>query len=982
MSEPALRRTIYVCFLLSGAAGLIYEVVWARQLSLFLGITSYAYTAVITAYMAGLAAGSVVIGRRADRLPNPLMFYAWLEVGVAAYAALTPWLFPVLQAVYANAAGAMGVTGMSSHLTRFTLALLALLVPTFLMGGTLPLLVRGFTRNLPELGRITGRLYGINTLGATLGTFAAGFLLLPALGVRGSVFVGVALNLGVAAVVMLTGRQPATEERPAESGVRAEQAAPEGAKLSPMLVATLLIGFAVAGFASLLCQLAWIRALILVVGSSVYAFSTTLTSFLAGLGLGSLLYGRFLSRGMDSEDTTTSAGLGRAAALSAVIGFSALLGLPLIGQLPRLFLEGYAAGLHEKFFLFQGFIFVLSALIMIVPTLCMGALFPLITVVWTRSRSSVGRGVGTAYAINTGGTIVGSLIGGLLLLPTVGVHRAVVLGAGLYVAVAVLFWWVRPVRVAAATRWLGGAAILAGFAFVAWAVPPWDKALMSSGVFFNAERMVGLLEEQSLREITHASEMVYYQEGIDGTVSVLESGGNTRMVINGKTDASSPGDLPTQVLLGALPILIHPGLREVLVIGLGSGISVGSVAAHTTVERIEVLEISPEVVAASDFFADEHGRVLEDPRVELIVADARNYLLARDEPYDAIVSAPSNPWISGISNLFTQDFFEMAAERLAEDGIMAQWFQMYSMSNEDLKIVLHTFQSVFPHVSVWMSKPGDLLLVGSKQPHGLDHAHIERSLSDPDVHADLSRIGVDGTATLVRKFLLYGPALAEYTADRPLNTDDRPRIEFNAPRNLYAKTSDTNLIDIVRFVGGAPIPLPISGLAERTPEGLDAPGLGLTVRTDGEIADGWNVDWSVNLQLVGSEAEGSIGLLVGGQRLLRWQDKDGETLVQAQWLSGEPSPEDQQVYLATAATFARAREGRILLPGGQEALWALGHDQAQRQIVVAMTWYFSNERTGVTRYGARRRMTDPGEADWQAAVSKMAAEWGRFPKAG
>ena len=155
MSEPALRRTIYVCFLLSGAAGLIYEVVWARQLSLFLGITSYAYTAVITAYMAGLAAGSVVIGRRADRHANPLMFYAWLEVGVAGYAALTPWLFPLLQAVYADAAGAMGVTGMSSHLTRFTLALLALLVPTFLMGGTLPLLVRGFTRNLPELGRIT-----------------------------------------------------------------------------------------------------------------------------------------------------------------------------------------------------------------------------------------------------------------------------------------------------------------------------------------------------------------------------------------------------------------------------------------------------------------------------------------------------------------------------------------------------------------------------------------------------------------------------------------------------------------------------------------------------------------------------------------------------------------------------------------------------------------------------------------------------------
>ena len=216
-----------------------------------------------------------------------------------------------------------------------------------------------------------------------------------------------------------------------------------------------------------------------------------------------------------------------------------------------------------------------------------------------------------------------------------------------------------------------------------------------------------------------------------------------------------------------------------------------------------------------------------------------------------------------------------------------------------------------------------------------------------------------------------------------MNAEDQSTIPENYKRMIAAgglapRSAIPSMIDLINHTHRTKI-ITIEDPIELVHVSNKALISQLEVGSDTEIADGWNVDWSVNLELVGSEAEGNISLLVGGQRLLRWQDAGGATLVQAQWLSSEPSPEEQQVYLATAATFARAREGRISLPGGQEALWALGHDQAERQIVVAMTWYCSNERTGVTRYGARRRMNDPGEAGWQAAVSAMAAGMGTFP---
>jgi spermidine synthase len=480
--QGSIPLLITACFFLSGLAGLIYEVVWARQLGLFLGITAYAHTAVITAYMAGLAAGSFYFGRHADRHPRPLIVYAWLEIGVGLYAAITPWLFTFLQTAYTGSVDVAGIGALSGHLSRFAIALTALLVPTFLMGGTLPLLVRGFTAELPELGRMTSRLYGINTLGAMSGTLLAGFLLLPGLGVRVTILVGVVINLGIAAFILSIPRRDAAAADGEGPAMPSQPVHEEHLPARSRLVA--LIAFALAGFAALLTQMAWIRALILVVGGSVYAFAITLASFLAGIGLGSLLYARYLATpgawltGPFMRDRMVQAAL-----MAVLISMTLLLGLPLIGKLPAWFLAGYTAGLKDSFPLFQLFIFALCFSVMIAPTVLMGALFPLVAVIWTRSVARAGRGVGVAYAVNTSGTILGALLGGLFILPWLGVHDSIRLAAGLYFMVAAGFWLFSTISVSPAYRRATAALAALAVALIAFLIPPWDKAMMVSGVF-------------------------------------------------------------------------------------------------------------------------------------------------------------------------------------------------------------------------------------------------------------------------------------------------------------------------------------------------------------------------------------------------------------------------------------------------------------------------------------------------------------------
>jgi len=952
---------VIVCFFFSGVAALIYEVVWARQLSLFLGITSYAHTAVITAYMAGLAAGSLYFGRRSDRHPQPLKMYAWLEIGVAVYAAMTPWLFTFLQLVYVSVTDVSQIGAMSGHLTRFSIALLALLVPTFLMGGTLPLLVRGFITELPELGKITSRFYGINTLGATLGTLLAGYLLLPMLGITATIFVGVVINLGIAVFVLALLRRPhqvSVADEPKPGVVEQSQAAPDQ-RMPVSSRYVILIGFGTAGFAALLTQLAWIRALILVVGGSVYAFTITLASFLAGIGLGSLLYTRYLATLKGRlTDSWLSDRMVLATLLAVLISLTLLLGLPMIGKLPGWFLAGYAAGLHNNFTLFQLFIFALCSSVIILPTLFMGMLFPLVTVIWTRSVDRAGRGVGVAYAINTTGTILGALLGGLLILPRLGVHYSIMLAAGLYFLVAAAFWLKSKIDIRSVYRHMVTVSAVSLVLTTAWLIPAWDKMLMSSGVFFNPDNILKQLPGDDLQQFLDGKELLYYGEGLDGIVAVISSGNNRALVINGKTDASSRLDLPTQVLFGQVPLALKPYAESALVIGLGSGITTGTLATSESLKKLTVLEISDKVIEASAYFKNENYSVLDDPRVSLITADARNYLMASPERYDLIVSEPSNPWVTGISNLFTDEFFRLAKSRLNPGGIMTQWFHTYSMSNADLKTLLKTFDNNFQHVTVWLPLYEDMLVIGTDQPHAISMGR-ERNAATLTSVKELSRAKIYDDRDLVRSYLIGGDLLSAYVEKSRINSDYNPVVEFNAPKNLYSLTTRKNLEEIFNYLGGRRIPVPVTGLVQQSIDYLDANFMQLKIIIEkGNVVSDVRPQWLVSQLLLEENGKKTHGV-VGSERMLEWREGSVEYQVLANWHQIVPGMKQLTGMLDKLP--ADRQGGVIKLHDDIDAIWLMSRSKDTSELLLDLSWSCPAHPAGFTHYRLNVSLPDPGQ---------------------
>jgi len=964
--------SIAVCFFLSGVAGLIYEVVWARQLGLFLGITSHAHTAVIAAYMAGMAAGSFYFGRIADRQTRPLVVYAWLEIGVGVYAAITPALFPFLQTAYARVVDVAGISAAGGQLDRFAIALLALFLPTFLMGGTLPLLVRGLTPSLPELGRMTSRLYGINTLGAMLGTVLAGFMLLPGIGVTGTVFVGVAINLGIALFVFNLSRLRPGRERPGAEPVvnAAVQPAPARQHLSRGARPVVLLAFGTAGFAALLTQLAWIRAMILVVGGSVYAFTITLASFLCGIGLGSLLYARHLAT-QPARATPPMLGnhMVQAALLAGLTSLTLLLGLPLIGKLPGWFFAGYLAGLNDHFQLFQLFIFALSFCLMILPTLLMGALFPLVAVIWTPGIERAGRGVGSAYAINTGGTILGALLGGLLILPWLGVHDSIKLAAGLYFLVALGFWLFSAAGAGRGYRYAVAAMAACALLLAAWLVPPWDKLMMTSGVFHQPESIKQVMQEKpggGLDEVFGDYELLYYEEGPDATVAVRRMRGSAdnqrTLVINGKADASSYGDLPTQVLLAQLPLTLKPRAASALVIGLGSGITAGSLATSEQLKDLTVLEISGQVAEASEFFAVENYRVLDDPRVSLVTADARNYLMASSARYDLIVSEPSNPWLSGVANLFTLEFLQLAKSRLQPEGIMTQWFHTYGMSEADLKTMLRTFDDNFAYVSVWQMGIGDLALIGSDSPHAMSLPHVLGAGG-----GELARAQVHNVRDLADLYVFGGDLLSTYVLGARVNSDGAPVVEFNAPRNLYRITQLDNMGRISAFIGDRQQTVPLMDMVTQNDGRLGAPFMSLEVAGRGDGPVGFQADWIIERRAVGARVSDPAS-----QRLLSWREGQAEFQIRAVFLDEAKPLRDLDELLGLLSDRTGRQGGRLTLADGTAAIWLIDTVNASLTMELDLAWDCKVPGGMSSRYAMNVRLPATGQEGWRQSLENVA----------
>ena len=777
---------ICTCFFLSGAAGLVYEVIWMRMLGLVFGHTVFAVTTVLAAFMTGLALGAFLFGRAIDRLGRPLRIYALLEGGIGIACLLVPFLLAQAQTLYLMLYRLVGFSFFALTCGQFVVVFLILLVPTTLMGASLPVVATFFVSRMEDLGRRVGDLYALNTFGAVAGAAAAGFFLVPTIGIRATTFLAASVNLAIAALTLMADRWP---RRPHDVRTPPSTSTPASVRVQaqelPLHVTWLILaGIGLSGAASMVYEVAWTRALSLVVGSSTYAFSAMLTTFLVGLALGSFLFARIW--GKRPPDAALFGWL------ELAVGLSALALVPTFERMPDLVLMIFkrlspspTGALLTQFGISFG--------LMIVPTMLIGATFPCAVQICARGLPRVGRDIGKVYSVNTVGTIVGTLLAGFLLVPWLGAQASMTAAAGINVAVGAA-----ALAASTPTRRFGrlAAALPLVLLFIAGAVlvPRWNRQLMVGGVSIYVQRFTSEADPAArFRDDAASRQLLYYREGINSTVAVERSERTTSLKVGGKVDASNGADMTTQLMLGHLPILLHPRPERVLAIGLGSGVTVGALTRHPVVREIDVVELEPAVVEASDFFAEENRNALRDPRVRLVIGDARNFVLANTSQYDIVTSEPSNPWMAGVANLFSREFYQLVRRRLADDGIMVQWVHGYSLFPRELKMIVNTFRQVFPHSTLWRTMLGDYLLVGGATPLTVDYRLLEeRIAAAPAIREDMALLRLDAAPDLLTFFLLDEGDLARFALGASENTDDKPLLEFAAPMALYADTTDAN----------------------------------------------------------------------------------------------------------------------------------------------------------------------------------------------
>ena len=799
---------VFVLFFASGAAGLVYQVVWLRQLTLIFGATAYATSAVLSTFMGGLALGSYWAGRRADRwLGSPLRTYGKLELAITAYAGTIPWLLdrvtPLLEIAWR--------LGADRHfallgLIKFIAIAILILPATTLMGATLPVLSRVAARTTRSIGARVGALYAVNTFGAVAGTVAAAFVALPTLGMKRTLLANITLNALVGIVAWIAGRRTiGVDGRSAES---ADQPAPISRASR-----TLLLAFAASGFAAMVLEVAWTRGLALVLGSSVYAYASMLSAFLLGLasGTGSAAY--YLKR---RRDTDSRVALAVVLAAAGALSFGAA---HAIQTLPRLFAEIYfrLSPSPQGWWLAQ---LGIALFVMFPTTYALGWVFPLVLDAVGGGRHRVASSVGRIYAANTLGAIVGAVCGGFVLVPFLGVGTTllgVAVGQLLLGAALLTGSTTGAPRHRRASAAAGVAVALLCVAFR----PGWDVLMMNSGVYMNVQDVDASKGWDEFRRQTKSSvEIVFARDGLTASILVAREleHDNMYLAVNGKVDASSRVDLETQILLGHIPLLFHPAPRDVLIIGLASGITAGSAATHP-VEHIRVVDIESAMVEAARRFARFNNHVLDDPRVTVSINDARNELQFNPTNFDVIVSEPSNPWMTVAANLFTEDFFRVGRSRLRPGGVFGQWIQTYCLTPKSVSSILAGFHRAFPHVLVFETSNGiDLLVIGSDRPLVLDVDALDSRSSGLWVRADLARVGVRSPFDIAAMLQTGGTALDDVLRGATVNTDDNGLVEFAAPKALYLDTQDANA---AMLQGPGKDPLAVVSALVRTTESPD-----------------------------------------------------------------------------------------------------------------------------------------------------------------
>ena len=769
--------TVLVLFFLSGACGLVYEVVWMRMLTLVFGATAFAAAAILASYFAGLALGSLLFGRLADRSRNPLALYALMEVGVGVFAFLMPVLFAGVTGVYVAIAQALDLAYYPMTVVRLVLSFLVLLIPTTLMGGTLPVMVAWFTRR------------GVNTFGAVVGTLAAGFFLILLLGVREAAYLAGAVNLAIAGGVWWLSRRSwaAVDEEASGAGAPSEGAAAAGGVaegdvsdgatdgvtpaaepahlLTPAHARLALWAVGVSGVCALALEVFWTRSLVYFLDNSTHAFTTMLTAFLLGIALGSALIARFIDRRKGL--------LLRLGVVEVLIGLSALAAIPVLSRSTPVMEQMMGVTADDLLaWKWIGLRFVTSLAVMLVPTVLMGMTVPLVARIYTRSRQAVGSSLGKVYSVNTLGGVLGSALAGFVLIPLIGVQGGIALAAGTSLLLGGVLLWAEPALVARPRVRVTSAVVVALMA-------------VGAGVLTGDELIL-----TSFKERVDDETVLFYREGIGSTVKVYQDGMGDRYVsIDGFPVAgTSFGLQDAQKSLGHIPMLLSdvPQAR-VNLIGFGAGGASWGVLQYD-VASVDVVELVPAVLEAAVWFPEINHGVVDEPRFTAIREDGRNYALVTDKVYDVISIDATSPKMAGNGSLYTVDFYRILERRLSQRGMAVQWLPFHLLSDAEMRMTARSFQTVFPHTTVWFSPiRHHALLIGTREPLKVDLDLIATKLERPGVREELEPMGVREATDVMTWFIMGEEGVARYAQGAALNTDNHPLLEFT-PAMAYFYT--------------------------------------------------------------------------------------------------------------------------------------------------------------------------------------------------
>lgn len=748
---------LLLCFL-SGFAALIYEVVWMRVLSLIFGTTIPAIAIVVAVFMAGLGIGSIYFGRKVDRVNNYLKLFSFMEFGIGISSFIILLVFHYLPVIYRSIYLALNAEIFSMLLIMIISAVI-MFIPTFLMGGTFPVLSKLLIKRNEEIGKGIGVIYAINTFGSIVGASLTGFFFIAFIGQTATQVLSIAINLIIGSVSFLLSSCKIAPYKEKKSVLTEEY--PNYILKISLLVAGL------SGFCSLSYEILWARALNIFLANSTYNFTSVLIVFLAGISLGSFIFTKFLN---DKKQLLLLS------ICQTVIGVYVVITVLFLNELPSLLLV-IKNILEIPIFRIVLPGLLLSFVIMMFPTLCMGISFPLICKIYTHSVRRLGQSVGRVYFVNTAGSIGGSLVAGFVLIPFLGVSKSIISVAFINLSTGILLIIINP-------QLLKKARSIAI-----------NCCIVIITIFFAQRGMINpmILPPSIFRTPTRSDKILYYSETSEGTVTVTEDRftGIRACYINSSAVCGTTYDaLKVVKMLGHLPFLINPNAQNALIIGFGIGITAAAVAEHD-VRQIDCIEICSGVKEAAKFFSRFNKNVIHNPKINFIGGDGRNYILLTDRKYDVISCDPTHPTL-GCNNLYTKEYFRLCKKILNKNGVICQYLPLHKLSLNEFKILIKTFSSVFPHTTVWLAHSHGILLATDTK---IDIDFLSLSSNLQSIQDDI----LIDPYLISSSLMLDEETVITFTAEAAINTDDHSYLEFFTTSSIKRENWDVNLSELMRF---------------------------------------------------------------------------------------------------------------------------------------------------------------------------------------